>query len=965
MSQAHSSFYNTYSQDYQGYQQTVIPQYQQHTTPYPPSNALYNAQQPPVSPNPNTHQTPAQLAYAGNPRQSWSPQTFAQQVPTMTQSPIPPTPQTVPYAQQPSTPMAPPTIPAYFASNTTHQVRTYASPSSGSTPMQHSPVYVQNPYQNSITPSQARRPLPTPTAVQRPVTQPPPTRRPLPDPQASPSAPSSPFRHRPSLSVSASQSFSSFSTKPMQTRQMSDTAEARLLRPLPNPMPRSTKSLDLTRSLSPVNDIFNNSGPLPEPGQKFVPHWKRALPSAPDQQSGSQSTLSRTPSGLRPLPFPGQRQGPPAPVGPAAPALLPPSRPPMTERAYTTGTDVNALVANSFPIRDRSRTLPDALPAPTSALPRRPDSVIITKSQGSMIMNRIGVAESPISSESEDLHDIALLQRPPRSSPIAAPPRAPSPSPATVSRFIERSPERGRGPARDGKAPRRLSLVSRMAEMSMNESVLGNTMPSVKNQNAAPAITRTSTQPAPQWPADLPRLPLAPQARNGVGDQPGSSREPSPTRSQPSVQYHTTSIRYSAAPPSHGSDLVSRFPPPPQHPASPTRRLPSPNAAREVSPIHTEYEEQQRPPLPPRNNPSSPIRPRFSRQAPEREPALPAPRAQRIFPNLDDAPPPSLRRTPSPSPTRSSGYSTGSSPRHQQQNGTQALPNIRTQDVGSAFKMTSPSSAPTPNSASSAFSLSAFPIPPQQYPPNVSGISVGPASRKSSINAYAFPAGAEEDLRYDEPMGSGGSIAISGPTTPAISVNGVPDIAISVTEDQDDTMRMPMISVGGLNESPDFAPRQKLQQRNLGPLPAERSKRGLFCGGCGGTIIGRAVYTTDASWHPGCLKCTACGSLLENLAVCEHEGRPYCSLCYYEVSGILSLAIHRFEQYCSRSEFRTPLPPLSNRHCRPQLHHAEGRSVGRADISRAALFLCRVWRPLPSAQYSATELLGRGYLRHG
>ncbi|KAI0090323.1 hypothetical protein BDY19DRAFT_887860 [Irpex rosettiformis] len=94
---------------------------------------------------------------------------------------------------------------------------------------------------------------------------------------------------------------------------------------------------------------------------------------------------------------------------------------------------------------------------------------------------------------------------------------------------------------------------------------------------------------------------------------------------------------------------------------------------------------------------------------------------------------------------------------------------------------------------------------------------------------------------------------------------------------------MPVISVGGPEENGvDPVVIRKIRQRDLGPLPRERSKGGLCCGGCGNPVIGRAVHTTDASWHPGCLKCTTCGQLLLDFAVCEYEGRPYCSLDYYE-----------------------------------------------------------------------------------
>ncbi|KAI0346500.1 hypothetical protein BDW22DRAFT_1323142 [Trametopsis cervina] len=91
-----------------------------------------------------------------------------------------------------------------------------------------------------------------------------------------------------------------------------------------------------------------------------------------------------------------------------------------------------------------------------------------------------------------------------------------------------------------------------------------------------------------------------------------------------------------------------------------------------------------------------------------------------------------------------------------------------------------------------------------------------------------------------------------------------------------------MISVGEPEANSNKPVKRRAQPQIFGPLPAQLSRGGLNCGGCGGAVIGRAVHTRDASWHPGCLKCTSCSQLLENMAIYEHEGRPYCSIDYYE-----------------------------------------------------------------------------------
>ena len=118
---------------------------------------------------------------------------------------------------------------------------------------------------------------------------------------AFPSAPSTPF-HRASHSTSMAQTSmahtsSAFSTSSSFSTHSTDSSSGgsgsqfstRSSRPLPTPVPRSTKSVELTRSSSPVKDILNQTGPLPPPGQKFIPLWKRNLPAAPNQSSNNSS----------------------------------------------------------------------------------------------------------------------------------------------------------------------------------------------------------------------------------------------------------------------------------------------------------------------------------------------------------------------------------------------------------------------------------------------------------------------------------------------------------------------------------------------------------------------------------------------------------------------------------------------------------------------------------------------------
>lgn len=131
-----------------------------------------------------------------------------------------------------------------------------------------------------------------------------------------------------------------------------------------------------------------------------------------------------------------------------------------------------------------------------------------------------------------------------------------------------------------------------------------------------------------------------------------------------------------------------------------------------------------------------------------------------------------------------------------------------------------------------------------------------------------------------------------------MSASGIPKISFpGMNDGEDSTMTIPSISVGGSETAQPQIPQISVSGSGPGgngvpqrmhhpmhPLPAVRNKAGLFCGACGGAILGRSINTMGANWHPGCFRCAACDQLLENLAMFEHEGRLYCSLDYYEVS---------------------------------------------------------------------------------
>lgn len=815
--------------------------------------------------------------------------------------------------------------------------------------------------------SPPRRPLPTPHA--RPVTNPIPDKRPLPSAyQASPSMPSTPF-HRPSYSTSTTATTSPSVSPPSNMPNTGSTFSTRSSRPLPTPIPRATKSVDLTHSPSPMKNISNTTSPLPPPGQKFVPLWKRSLPTAPAQSSNPSSpvfgklpsvpgqppsfmdigtsgfSLQRNGSAVRPLP--------PSPVQAYTPNYGTPQHSP-TKAAFSRegsmdGTPASSPVKTSsgFLVYERHRVLPEI---PNGTHSRRPSTETSYHSSMPAAASRqqyhSGLPDSPPrqthspqSSESEDMYENSLLRRPPNSVMV----RPPSPSfgsrdPPSRSSFEhnQRPPEREISqPSSGNRTGRRMSIVSRIAEMSLNGSSpdLSIKDPSsspggspTRRNHPMPLVGRASTQPsAPRWPSELPPLPRTPQIQSEHGHS-------QVVRSPPTHFQAFQAIKPEASP------TRVQFPPMKQRDPSPARNQPPPSQLSMTSPTRSRFLPQVRShdPSPsrstsqaplgslPQSDPTTPTRSRFPPQAPQRDPALPAPQAQRMFPNLDDAPPPSLRRSPSPIRASTLPYPSGSN----------GLPAIRTQGVGNmefglGSTVVSPPSAVTPSSAGSVFSLSSFPAPPEMSPQwqadaRANGRESNSRSREMSPNRRGIPTivKPQHDTWDDGP-----AISVSGPTHG--HEGRVPKISFPVMDDDDDdTVQLPMISVGSAGDNlPQISvsggggpPAPRRINNPVHPLPTVRNKGGLFCGGCGAAILGRSINTMGANWHPGCFRCAACDQLLENLAMFEHEHRLYCSLCYYEVD--VSLALSFFMVLLNDiAELRAEVLPLPNSDCGPGLHY--------------------------------------------
>jgi hypothetical protein len=100
-----------------------------------------------------------------------------------------------------------------------------------------------------------------------------------------------------------------------------------------------------------------------------------------------------------------------------------------------------------------------------------------------------------------------------------------------------------------------------------------------------------------------------------------------------------------------------------------------------------------------------------------------------------------------------------------------------------------------------------------------------------------------------------------------------------------DSKPVPQIfEVPGISFSGPSGPSGPPAQRSLPARPpTSTQRRGLACGGCGGSIVGRIVNAMGLRWHPECFRCTVCDELLEHVSSYERDGKPYCHLDYHEV----------------------------------------------------------------------------------
>ncbi|KAI0739005.1 hypothetical protein C8Q80DRAFT_223921 [Daedaleopsis nitida] len=614
--------------------------------------------------------------------------------------------------------------------------------------------------------------------------------------------------------------------------------------------------------------------------------WKRALPQpggsaivAPTQPSQSQAMVERrsTISGItRPLPSPGSanavvsapgaRMGTLPPhlqlqqnaVPPSQSSRQPPDPPPRAPLPTVAPGRSSAPPGSRFGARERSRTLPMPTAAPTYPLPPEP----------TQLLSRQSITESPESSDDEELTN-ALLERHRR-----------SPSPQYGIRDLPRNPAHSNGDGPKETTPRALRKLPAPGPSSPSQDPPNDSSLAMRMANAS----LRSTSPSPTF---------QPGHHSQSTSSAASSRPmPQPPAKAQAHQQNGWPSALPSLPRAPASSSTSPATPQSAFASIKARALPRPTRSNTASAAITPF-----------------ARPR-------------SPRKMDLDLSLDDAPPPSLRRSPAPS--------SSFSPASQQRSPANFSSPSPSAPPMSGRSHTVASHTPlqrTSSDATSVFSLSNFPAPPGSQPSSPSpsqntfrppspaktvrnppspsksqftGRSQSPVSfqrpppltREQSnprIPKISFPANADGDSDEDD----GPVINISGPAdarggsasdVPRISFgddNGVPAINIGGV---DDGPSIPQISLPGEFSSSPPKKSQPRKVQDLIPNPRlEAAKRsGLVCGGCGGPIIGRIVSAMDMRWHPGCFRCCVCDELLENLSSYAHEGRPYCHLDYHE-----------------------------------------------------------------------------------
>ncbi|KAL4072495.1 hypothetical protein V8B97DRAFT_374871 [Scleroderma yunnanense] len=662
----------------------------------------------------------------------------------------------------------------------------------------------------------SRRPLPTPKP--RPESLPPPPRH---TPQIQAPAPS-----RPAI-LTHSTSFASIEPPSSLSSPSSTTSSNGSRRPLPTPQQRCAKhtSLDLrARPSSPVK---------PSIAEQLLPSLSR-LPSKPSMQNalgsdgksdGNTSPTTSTQVSIRNTADDAKPSGPPSPTKfvphwrrelQKSPSLAGNVIPAVERRSTVSGQSAPKMdtVHDSDPSDSLRRDLgthtsPTRRPLPspqkgTLSTGRAPAHIFATPSMYTSVTSE----EIYLDTDEEEPMVFANPEDGTR-----------TPSPQYGIRDL---PQRSR------------TVIANRENVADSVQQNGVGAPTSKDVSHRARPVRSATLP-------LSPPPVPPQNSRGPASNNTSTSINNRSNGGQSLTFRLAAMSLAEGPSSSThqlptSRLPGNVPPPARIPTTQSQSLPSHvsinMSAANVNSVGASHSAvAQNPPSPEKSLPS-PTKDTYNtrfHQMSERQREK-----QREFVDLDDAPPPSLHR--SPSPIRPS---------------SNTLPSVQ---------------------------ISGSP-PQRQWTPSKSSRAGSPnRSKPSSLPTYSPTISISSDSSNGTI--SGPSISVSAPTAPSISVSSSDPPAISFS---------PQISVldptletqppRGRYGSRHTQVQESHPKRTLPPLP---QRAGLFCGGCGGSIMGRIVSAMGMRWHPGCFRCSICNELLEHVSSYEHEGKPYCHLDYHE-----------------------------------------------------------------------------------
>jgi hypothetical protein len=719
-------------------------------------------------------------------------------------------------------------------------------------------VAYSSPSTSPVSSGLSRRPLPTPGA--------PPSqfnssafRPPLPTPGPTP-APTSPQPH--SRASHASSRPASNVAGPSQQPaaslpSASPTSPTSGRRPLPLPRSAPGHSSDTTRSSSPAKDALKSpaapaaSASLPlDPSSsqaKFVPYWKRTLPDPSSDRAASASSSQEAVS--------------PGPSGSSGSIVSPDASQQLRDRSksFTTGRPLPPspldgslgkppLIPPTMGVLgDSSRAPPNTLPNPWSSPMRassRPPSPIKLAKSSSSLPSPAG------SSDIFATRAVSITK-----SSVPSRPNSPA------------SSDDDGNPSQNGKAHQANDRRTPSPQYGIRD--LPPKSRSVISQNST-KHTRA--------PASIDRDPLDEPPR---GRPNRSSTLPQPPQQSPSAQSNhrfTQSATVRSAPVVPAGAGSSRLPS-----STPTSPTGWPNSL---------------PPLPRVPVAGAGEKPTVNR----------ARSSTREYVNLDDAPPPSLRRSPSPS-----GVTSRAVPRIKAQSMASSPKKALTQDAPIAPRRGAASVPSSPEKTT----ISLPQISLDSTPQGTRSRSVTPASMQQPLverhRAQQPPASRPPPSAFSQRFASGkpappepqvmtsrgpvpiistpggdpddvgnASIIVSEPELPQITFSDPTDASLDT--DYSDTS--PMNEIRHDHGYPNSTAMPATGGGRVFP-PASSSRRGggLACGGCGGPIVGRIVSAMGVRWHPGCFRCCDCDDLLEYVSSYERDGKPYCHFDYHEVRG--------------------------------------------------------------------------------